>query len=78
MMEEVNLKAGDALFFTDSISHGSAERTTEGYRRTVLYRYSPRFLRARFNYEMSAGLRSRLTPERLEVLDPIEVKRPPE
>lgn len=76
-MEEVHLKAGDALFFTDSISHGSAERTNEGHRRTVLYRYSPRFLRSRFNYAMSESLRERLTPERLEMMDPIERRSPP-
>ena len=76
-MEEVYLKAGDVLFFTDSISHGSAERTNEGHRRTVLYRYSPRFLRSRFNYAMSKSLRERLTPERLEMIDPIERRSPP-
>jgi len=48
-MEELYLEAGDALMFTDAITHGSAARTNEGYRRTTLYRYSPRFLRSRFH-----------------------------
>ena len=77
-MEEVYLKAGDALFFTDGISHGSAERTNDGHRRTALYRYSPRYIRSRFNYALSDALRARLTPARLEILDPIEQRRPPE
>ena len=38
---------GDVLFFTDAITHGSAERINPGYRRSVIFRYSPRYLRTR-------------------------------
>lgn len=75
-MKEIYLKAGDALFFTDAITHGSAERTSDGYRRSVVYRYSAKHLRTRFNYDMSDGLRSRLTPDRLKILEPIPARGP--
>lgn len=75
-MKEMVLKAGDVLFFTDAITHGSAERTNDGYRRSVVYRYSGRHLRTRFNYAMSDELRDRLTPERLEILEPVPVRGP--
>ena len=76
-MKEMYLKAGDALFFTDAISHGSAERTNEGYRRTVVFRYSPRFIRTRFHYVPSDGLLERLTLERRKIVQPIPPRRPP-
>jgi hypothetical protein len=74
-MQEMYLNAGDVLFFTDAITHGSAERTNPGYRRVVIYRYSPRFIRTRFNYEWSAGLLNRLTPERRQIIQPLEPRR---
>ncbi len=70
-MQEIYLEAGDALFFTDAITHGSAERTNPGHRRAVIYRYSPRYLRTRFNYQLSSALAARLTPERRAILEPI-------
>ena len=76
-MQEVYLEAGDALLFTDAVTHGSARRTNAGCRRTVLYRYSPRFVRTRFNFELSAALLRRLTPERRSILEPIPPRRPP-
>ena len=77
-MKEMYMKTGDALFFADAISHGSAERTNEGFRRTVVYRYSPRLVRTRFNYTHSTALIERLTPERRMILDPMPPRRPPE
>lgn len=74
-MQEMYLKAGDALFFTDALTHGSAERTNPGHRRVVIYRYSPRFIRTRFNYEWSEGLLNRLTPERKQMIEPIARRR---
>jgi len=74
-MQEMYLKAGDVLFFTDALTHGSAERTNPGRRRVVIYRYSPRFVRTRFNYEWSAGLLNRLTPERRQMIEPITRRR---
>ena len=76
-MQDLYLQAGDVLLFTDAVTHGSAERTNPGYRRTVLYRYSPRYVRTRFNFEPSAALLGRLTPERREILEPIPPRRPP-
>ncbi|MBT5829900.1 MAG: hypothetical protein HOH77_06865, partial [Candidatus Latescibacteria bacterium] len=75
-MQEMHLKAGDALFFTDAVTHGSSERTNEGYRRSVVYRYSPRHFRPRFNIEQSDDLLKRLTPDRRRILEPIPIRRP--
>ena len=75
-MKEMYLAAGDVLFFTDAITHGSAERTNAGYRRTVIYRYSPRYIRTRFNYQLSEGLLASLTPERKQVMQPIDPRSP--
>lgn len=77
-MQEMYMKAGDALFFTDAISHGSAERTNEGFRRTLVYRYSPRFVRTRFHYVPSDGLLERLTDEQRKIIQPIPPRRSPE
>ena len=76
-MKEMYMKKGDALFFTDAISHGSAERMNKGYRRTVVYRYSPRFIRTRFHYVPSEKLLERLTPEQRKIIQPIPPRRPP-
>ena len=70
-MKEIYLEAGDVVFFTDAITHGSAERTNPGYRRSVIFRYSPRYLRTRFNYQLSPELAARLTPRRREILEPV-------
>ena len=76
-VKEMYLKAGDVLLFTDAITHGSAERTNPGYRRTVVYRYSPKYVRERFNYQTSEGLLRRLTPERRTIIEPMAPRRPP-
>lgn len=70
-MKEIYLEAGDVVFFTDAITHGSAERTNAGFRRSVIYRYSPRYLRTRFNYQLSPELADRLTPDRRNILEPV-------
>jgi ectoine hydroxylase-related dioxygenase (phytanoyl-CoA dioxygenase family) len=75
-MQEMYLKAGDVLFFTDAVTHGSAERTNPGHRRVMIYRYSPRFIRTRFNYDWSPTLLQRLTPERRQIIQPLEPRRP--
>ena len=76
-VEEMYLKAGDVLLFTDAITHGSAERTNPGYRRTIVYRYSPKYVRERFNYQISQGLLQHLTPERRAIIEPIAPRCPP-
>lgn len=70
-MKEIYLKAGDALFFTDAITHGSAERINPGFRRSVIFRYASRYLRTRFNYQLSPELANRLTSERRGILEPV-------
>jgi len=70
-MVELYLKAGDTLLFTDAITHGSAARTNPGYRRMVLYRYSPTFIRTRFEYVPSAELLASLTEEQRKIIQPI-------
>jgi hypothetical protein len=70
-MVEQYLKAGDALMFTDSITHGSAARTNPGHRRIVLYRYSPALLRSRFEYVPSEELLANLTEEQRNIIQPI-------
>jgi len=75
-MQEMYLNAGDVLFFTDALTHGSAERVNPGYRRVAIYRYSPRFIRTRFNYEWSDKLLDRLTPEQRQIIQPNAPRRP--
>ena len=76
-MQEMYLKAGDVLLFTDAITHGAAERTNPGYRRTIVYRYSPKYVRERLNYQISKELLQRLTPERRAIIVPNAPRRPP-
>jgi ribosomal protein L21E len=76
-MRELYLEAGDTLLFTDTITHGSAERRNPGHRRMILYRYSPRWVRSRFNYQPSPELLARLAPEARAILDPIPTRRAP-
>ncbi len=67
--EEMYLKAGDALFFQDSILHGSAARTNPGYRKTLCFRYNPAETTGfRHAHTPSAALMERLTPRQRECL----------
>jgi hypothetical protein len=77
-MQELHMNKGDVLLFTDAITHGSAQRTNPGQRRMVLYRYSPRWIRTRFNYEPSSRLLASLTDEQRNIMYPIPERRPPE
>lgn len=76
-MVELYLKAGDSLLFTDTITHGSAARTNGGYRRIVLYRYSPALICTRFNYVPSEALLSSLTDEQRKIIQPIPPRMAP-
>lgn len=69
-MMEVHLKAGDALMFTDAITHGSTPRTNPGQRRVMIYRYAPHLLATRFNYVPSEELLARLTEARRKLVQP--------
>jgi len=70
-MKEMHLEAGDTVLFTDAMTHGSAARTNDGYRRMILYRYSPRFLRSRFHYVPSKELLTDMDEEQRGIIQPI-------
>jgi hypothetical protein len=70
---EVHLRAGDALIFVDGISHGSARRQNPGERRVVVYRYGPSWGNFRFGYQPSPELLARLTPERRQIVRPLQL-----
>jgi hypothetical protein len=69
---EVSLKAGDALLFVDCIAHGATPRINAGERRAVIFRYGPRWANTRYGYRYSEELLNRLTPERRQILQPIQ------
>jgi hypothetical protein len=69
---EVQMKAGDALLFVDALSHGSAERTTPGERRIIVFRYGPGWGNFRHGYQASPELVARLTPERRCIVQPLQ------
>lgn len=73
---EVHLAKGDALLFVDGICHGAAERTNDGERRVVIYRYGVAWGATRYGYRYSEALLSRLTPGRRAILQPIPVRPP--
>ena len=73
------LEKGDALLFVDGLMHGGSSREkTEGERRVTIYRYGPKWGATRFGYEYSQALLDRLTPERRQILQPLEPLRPPQ
>lgn len=71
MTREVYLKAGDALFFTDGVTHGSATRINPGERRILIYRYSPHYMVPRYNYLPSEELLERLTPSQRGIVQSV-------
>jgi hypothetical protein len=77
LTQEVHLRAGDALMFTDALTHGSAARTSAGERRIIVYRYVPHIIRPRFNYLASEELLARLTPDRRAIIDPVPPRLAP-
>jgi len=66
----VYMKAGDALVFVDGLYHGGSERTNQGERRIIIYRYGPPWMR-RFGYTFSDELLERLSPQRRKILQPV-------
>jgi ectoine hydroxylase-related dioxygenase (phytanoyl-CoA dioxygenase family) len=71
---EANMKVGDALLFVDAISHGAAKRTNPGQRRNIVYRYGPSWGNFRHGYEPSPELLERLTPQRRQIVRPMQLK----
>lgn len=74
---KIYLKAGDAIFFNDSLCHGSGERTNPDERRMIVFRYLPSPIAHRFRYEPSQELLARLTPERRALVQPVTPRRRP-
>ena len=74
---EMHLEAGDALLINDMLIHGSAARSNEGRRRSLVFRYLPSLYAHRFGYEPSPELLGRLTPERRDIVQPLVPHRPP-
>lgn len=62
---EVLMTAGDVLLFVDCLAHGSGKRRNPGLRRSILYRYGPRW----DTYRPPEDLLSRLTPERQALMN---------
>jgi hypothetical protein len=62
---EVLMNSGDALVFVDCLAHGSGLRTNPGERRSLLYRYGPKWA----TYQPSDELLERLSPERRELIN---------
>jgi hypothetical protein len=73
---EVHLQRGDALLFTDTVSHGASTRTNPGERRVIIFRYGPRWGSTRYGYRYSPELLERLTPERRKILQPVAPRLP--
>lgn len=75
---EVHMQAGDAILFVDGISHGSAKRVNEGFRRIVVFRYGPSWGNFRHPYAVSDELLARLTPQQRLIVQPQRpIKREP-
>jgi hypothetical protein len=75
---EVYLRAGEAIMFTDAITHGSSLRVNPGERRIMVYRYSPSSLMPRFNYIPSEELLGRLTPARRAIIQSVPPRMNPQ
>ena len=70
---EVHLKAGDCLFFNDSLCHSAAARLNEGQRRILCFRYLPRQTGSnRWGYLPSPELMERLTPTQRQILTELD------
>ncbi|XOV90083.1 MAG: phytanoyl-CoA dioxygenase family protein [Pseudomonadota bacterium] len=69
---DIQMDAGDALVFVDSITHGSARRTNPGTRRVIIFRYGPSWGNFRLPFRPSKELLDRLTPFRRKIVQPMD------
>ncbi|MFP6574180.1 MAG: phytanoyl-CoA dioxygenase family protein [Pirellulaceae bacterium] len=67
---ELEMEAGDALVFVDSLCHGSARRLNPGIRKIAVYRYGPSWGNFRHGFRPSQELLQRLTPQRRSIVSP--------
>lgn len=70
---EIYMNAGDAILFVDTLAHGSAKRSNEGTRRIIVNRYGPSWGIFRHGYQPSPELLERLTPERRQIVRPLQL-----
>ncbi len=70
---EIYMNAGDAILFVDALAHGSAKRSNEGTRRIIVNRYGPSWGIFRHGYQPSPELLERLTPERRQIVLPLQL-----
>jgi hypothetical protein len=70
---EIYMNAGDAILFVDTLAHGSAKRSNEGIRRIIVNRYGPSWGIFRHGYAPSPELLDRLTPERRQIVQPLQL-----
>ena len=68
---DVTLRAGDAVFFTEALTHGTSTWRAPYNRLSLFYKYAPGHLAWGRNYEhelSSSSLRSQCTPRQLRFL----------
>ena len=69
LVEPLPCKAGDAIIFSEDLSHGAVENHGSKVRRTLFYSYAPAFHCTWHGLAMTAeGFEQRATPRRLELI----------
>jgi ectoine hydroxylase-related dioxygenase (phytanoyl-CoA dioxygenase family) len=78
LIEHVPMQAGDALIFTESLTHGTMPWTlTSHERRSVLLKYTPAYMQWSKSPQVTAD-RAKLTPRQQAILAPAGMwERPP-
>lgn len=69
MVNRVGVSAGDAIIFTEALSHGTVPWTGKGERRTIFYKYCPHAVAwgpCFYDYREYAGL----TQQQIDILSP--------
>ena len=71
-VKQITCKAGDAVIFTEAVTHGTLPWKGEHQRRSLLFRYSPGNLAYARNYFPSwpSSILEELTEEQRAVLEP--------
>ena len=69
LVQPLPCKAGDAIIFSEDLSHGAVENHRSKVRRTLFYSYAPAFHCTWHGLAMTAeGFEQRATPRRLELI----------
>ena len=69
LVQPLPCKAGDAIIFSEDLSHGAVENHGAKVRRTLFYSYAPAFHCTWHGLAMTAeGFEQRTTPRRLELI----------